>query len=587
VETLVRAALARRWPAIACALALPLCALLVHPYAELGIIDDGPYIKSAQLLAQTGHVVYNGWAAPILGWQLFLAAALIKLFGFSFTVARSAVLLVAMATAFLLQRIFVRAGIGDWNAAIGTLAFVLSPLFLPLALTFMTDVPAVFCIVVCLYACLRASQSRTVPAACAWICFAAASNAVGGTVRQTAWVGALVIVPSALWLLHRRPRPLSSRLLIALLAIWLGAIAAIFAFVHWFYLQPYTVHERLIAGPIGHAEIKNLYQNVVQTALNLPAYLLPVLLMFIPAVRWRNRRAALIAATGTLVCVLTGLVLALRGTLATWLIPMGDWFTIHGAADGLPIHGQRPVLLPLAARLPITAVTLAGAICLIAFCVASRSSPPCHPRTQVATWRELGILLVPFTLAYLALLLPRAIFGTIFDRYLLPLIVVAMLALLRLYQDRVRSKLPQASLLLVVIIAAYSIASTHDTFSMFRARLAALNELRAAGIPPTAIDGGFDTNSWTQIAQSGYLNDFRIVVPAGAFVPPPPATPLAICRPQMAEWLPSVHPLYALSFDPTACAGESRFAPVSYRQWLGASTVTIYIVDVGAGGLAR
>ena len=177
-----------RLPAIR-ALALIVCAFAARPFAETGIIDDWSYIRTAQLLAQTGHIVYNGWPAAMIGWQLLLAAVLIKLFGFSFTIARMSILLVAAATAFLTQRTFVRAGIGEWNATLATLTFVLSPLFLPLSVCFMTDVPGIFAIVVCLYGCLRALQASTTAASVAWIIFASLTNAVGGTARQVAWLG--------------------------------------------------------------------------------------------------------------------------------------------------------------------------------------------------------------------------------------------------------------------------------------------------------------------------------------------------------------------------------------------------------------
>ena len=95
----------------------------------MGICDDGPYILMARTLAATGHIVYNGWATPMLGWQLYLAAAFIKLFGYSFTTVRISTVLVAMALAFLLQRTFVRAGITERNATLGTLALRLSRRF--------------------------------------------------------------------------------------------------------------------------------------------------------------------------------------------------------------------------------------------------------------------------------------------------------------------------------------------------------------------------------------------------------------------------------------------------------------------------
>ena len=133
-----------------------LLALATHPVAEIGMNDDWSYVQTARILAQTGHIVYNGQGAPILGWQLFLAAPFIKLFGPSFAAIRASTLLVALLTAFLAQRTLVRTGINSRNATIGTLTLVLSPLFLSLSLSFMTDVGGLFCILLCLYACLRA-----------------------------------------------------------------------------------------------------------------------------------------------------------------------------------------------------------------------------------------------------------------------------------------------------------------------------------------------------------------------------------------------------------------------------------------------
>ena len=119
--------------AFLCALVLLICALATFPVAEIGINDDWSYVQSARVLAQTGHIVYNGWATAMLGWQLYLGALFAKLFGPSFTSIRASTLLIALFTAFLKQRTLVRAGINSRNATIGTLTLVLSPLFASLA----------------------------------------------------------------------------------------------------------------------------------------------------------------------------------------------------------------------------------------------------------------------------------------------------------------------------------------------------------------------------------------------------------------------------------------------------------------------
>jgi dolichyl-phosphate-mannose--protein O-mannosyl transferase len=161
----------------------------------MGICDDGPYILIAQKLAATGHIFYNGNTTPFLGWQLYLGAAFIKLFGFSFTAVRMSTLLVAMVLAFVLQRTLVRANINERNATIGTLALVLSPLYLMLSVTFMSDIFGLFAVVLCLYGCLGALQSSTDRSTIAWLCFAVIINAVCGSSRQIAWLGILVCFP--------------------------------------------------------------------------------------------------------------------------------------------------------------------------------------------------------------------------------------------------------------------------------------------------------------------------------------------------------------------------------------------------------
>ncbi len=90
-----------RRSAFLCALTLFVCALATFPVAEIGMNDDWSYVQSARVLAQTGHIVYNGQGAPILGWQLIWGAFFIKLFGPSFTAIRASTLLTALFTAFL------------------------------------------------------------------------------------------------------------------------------------------------------------------------------------------------------------------------------------------------------------------------------------------------------------------------------------------------------------------------------------------------------------------------------------------------------------------------------------------------------
>ena len=286
-----RLALTRPFPsrlrALLCALLLVLCTLAAQPFAETGLDDDFSYIYSARALAQTGHVQYAGWASAMVGWQLALGAAFIRLFGFSFSITRVPVLLIAAATAYLLHRVLVRCGLSATNAVLATLTVMLSPMALPLAFSFMTDMSGLFCTAFCLYCCARSLQAgNRRPATTAWLVTAMLCTAIGGTARQTVWLCLLVMVPSAVWLLRRR-KPL----LLLLAAVWLASGLFAYASMKWFYRQPYSVRELPVAGYIDRDLVLQVVANTTRAVLQCCLLTLPVLIAFLKLIPIRNRKA--------------------------------------------------------------------------------------------------------------------------------------------------------------------------------------------------------------------------------------------------------------------------------------------------------
>jgi hypothetical protein len=271
----MQASLKRHLPAIACALTPLFCYFLIRPYAAMGIGDDFAYAKTAQVLAQTSHIVFNGWGSPMMGWHAYLGAFFIKLFGFSFTAVRLATVIEAMATAWLMQRTCLRAGLNSWNATLTTLTLVFSSLFFSLACTYKTDVAGLLCLLACLYMCLRALQTHSERHAIAWICSAAVVNALGGTVRQIHWLGLLVMIPCTLWLLRK-----SRRVLVAGSVAWfIGAAFAAGATI-WLSRQPYVIPVPLFPITVNSRSLILLVEHIGGTGLQLALLALPVLLMF-------------------------------------------------------------------------------------------------------------------------------------------------------------------------------------------------------------------------------------------------------------------------------------------------------------------
>ncbi len=562
-----------RWRGLFCALLVGLCIFATNPRLEMGTNDDWSYVRTSLDLVRTGHVIYNGWAAAMLGWQVFWGALAIKLFGFSFFVLRLSALPFAMGSAYLLHQIFVRFGLNAQNAILGTLTIVLSPVFLPLAASFMTDVPGFFWLLVCLYSCLHALAAKSARAAILWLAFATLSSVAGGTGRQIIWLGTLVMVPSAAWLLRKRRGVLSSAVL-----LWLSGTLAIVACMYWFQHQPYSIPEKLIAGeftaglvPHVAQQLRDLFQSVLLLAL-------PALVAYLAAVATLPRKL-LLSLLGISLLLLMVRVYS-RGVLALapWLPNLVTEYGVGGSGEWESL-GQKPLLLLPPVRFILTVVMLSAACAFISAVLSrSRGFQSWRPEHQILSWRVILALLTPFTFAYLILLLPRATFDVLLDRYTIPLLAIFVLVLLLFYQQRVKERPPAFSFLALAVFSAYSVATTHDYFATNRARLAAASRVQAAGIPRTEIEGGWEYDGWTQIDATGYVNDFRLEIPVGAYhkFEPVHALPES-CRFWFSKYSPAIKPRYFVVFSPKACLAKSGFAPVTYRTWLPPSDRRIYI----------
>jgi hypothetical protein len=546
-----------------------ICELISRPFVSIGVCDDWPYILMTQKLAATGHVVYNGWAAPMLTWQLYLGAALVKLFGFSFTTVRMSTVLVAMALAFVLQRTLVAANISERNATIGTLAFVLSPLYLLLSATFMTDIHGLFAVVLCLYGCLSALRSSNPRTTIAWLCFAIVANALCGTSRQIAWLGILVMVPSTLWLLRAQ-----RRVLLAGIAANFAAVLFIFACLHWLKHQPYSIPEHILPEVFP---LVNTLRQLFHTVQDAPFLLLPITALFLPEIRKGRRRVvAIVSAIGLLYAFLTFRDRHLQPNFM--LMPThGDWVGMHGIYESVYLQGTPPIFIHTGVSILLTIASIGGLLGLLASLFRPHPAQAEEPSIGRITWKQLGVLLAPFSIAYALLLVPRAASGGLFDRYLLALLVVLVLCLVRFYQDRIHTRIPFAGVLLVAVMAIYAVAMTHNTFALYRARADIASELSAAGVSETSVDNGWEYNMGVELQHAPSINFPTIVVPAHTYVltPPPPAGP---CQTWWYDYTPHIHAIYGISFDPNACYGPAPFAPVHYSRWPYSTPGTLYVV---------
>ncbi len=548
--------------ALICALLLAFCILIVHPVGHEGYLDDFSYAATSLEFLRTGHVIYNSWSAPIEGWMIGWGAFFIKLFGFSFLTLRMANLPFALGSVYLFHRVLGRFGLSQRNASVGALTLGLSPVFFPVAVSFMTDVPGLFVILLCVYMCQRAAVTATSRSAIFWLVVAAAVNVAGGTVRQNAWLGALVIVPSTGLLLRKRRGVLLASGISALVSLVL-----IVALVHWFYSRPNMFVDPATKTML-HYSARDLLRQLTQLLLCLLFLLLPLL-----AAWWATARRltswAVLRISGALgVMALCLYDAARRGRLNIWLAP---W--LHCSISrytGFPTEVDQlfgssfsfPDWLGIALGL----VTVAAALVAAEQIITERNRQA-RPTFDLAVTSFLWIL-GPFTVASVLLMIPRAELYGLYDRYALSLMPFAIGLVLLIYQRTIGPAVPAVSFVVLGIFACYSVADAHDYYADMRAGDTAIQELMAAGVPETSISQSENRDAWLQVYLAG-----RIYWPGGPGVIVTRGRPLSgaavvPCSSFQESETPVIEPHYFVVFSPSPCLQPSKYPSVTYRTWL-------------------
>jgi hypothetical protein len=572
--------------ALFCVLVVTACALLTSPVANMPFSDEFSYDKTALEFARTGHILYNGWATAMLGWLIPWGALFVKIFGFSFTGMRLSMLPIDAATVYLFHQILRRFGINPGNAIFATLAFALSPIFVPSAVSFMTDVPGMFIIFVCLYMCQEAVKTASDRAALMWLASAAVFNIAAGTVRQIAWLGALAMVPSTVWLLRQR-RGIKT----AGVVLWGLSFIAVLIFLHWFNSQPYSVPEHIIWAQINWMTFPHLAAQLVKMVLCLLLILLPLSVAWLPSARELGRSAWLRIGGVLAVFVAFELLANALGRMDTWLMPWLMYLLPEQSSLRPGMFGTPPEST-LWIRFVISFFVIAAATIALEQELERKPSGPTQPSEPViasspgTSWHEIVWILGPFSLSYVLLLMPRGAFDLIQDRYIVGLVPSLLIVLLKLYQERIGPRLPAVSVVMLVLFAAYSVAGTHDYYAESRAQVRAIQMVEDSGVPRKSIQAGFPSDGWIQIENGGYINEARIKVPAGAYNPAHFSKIPDGCRDGFTDFAPVIDPHYFILFPwfknpsvppPSWCFVRANFPPIHYMTWLPPFHESMYV----------
>jgi hypothetical protein len=134
----------------------------------------------------------------------------------------------------------------------------------------------------------------------------------------------------------------------------------------------------------------------------------------------------------------------------------------------------------------------------ISWIIRSRREVSARPHGPVLS------IFAAFSLGYMALILPSALIGFAFDRYMLPIVPLLMLVVLLQFARHERP-VPLIAWCSLLVFSCYGIVTTHDYFAALRARVAAAGALEKTGIQRDRISAGFEYDGWTQVERSGYV----------------------------------------------------------------------------------
>ncbi len=513
----------------------------VGPLGNFPLNDDWSYAWTTKQLCEHGSIELLPWSAPSLLLQIGYGAALCKLFGWSFTLLRLSTLLLAplgLVAFFLLLR---RLSGSSTRAGFATVALGGSPLFFSLSNTFMTEVPFV---VVLLWAALFYLRTlerydwKEMAAASVFCCAAI-------LIRQN---GLFLAAAASVAMLFDTRVGFAQRLWRAVMA----SIAPLVVFVAY-HVWLFAMHGAPAGASIRAGGILTISPLVAASVGFRIIEYLGLLLMPLALVAWHSREDGFSARAAVLTAGLgavAGFLYISRGELMYYLPNI-----LHrGGVGALTLRDA----LFLGIAPPFAHGNLLAFVLTLAATVSAGVLSAVWLDSQWLRAEPHKLFMPLCLLAFAAGSLLQADFY--FDRYLLPMLPFAIASVLCASE---RIKVPNSAWALVVLVALYSLASTHDYLSWNRARHQGLDALMAEGHSPREIDGGVEFNGWHLAAVLGgnpSVDEARIGQSAS-----------------LKSWWWVVDDRFVASF--TRLPGYHPHSEQPWSSWLGGAGQRVFILE--------
>ena len=450
--------------------------VLVDPRADVTLLDDWCYAISVEQILQGLGFRVSPWSSTFPLVHIWWGTLFAWLGGFSFTTLRVSTL-VFWLVGTLATFGGLRALGGSVAAALlGTATVALYPNMFALAFSYMTDVPFMALTLASLWglvAGLRANHERTTIVGLALAVLAFLIRPVAIALPAGLFLGAFALE-------HRR---LQRRAVIASLVTIVVMVIASTAATRLFpWAGDGGVQYRVMRLSFIFMVPPMVY---VEAGLSMLAHVglaaVPVLIAFGPA----PRRATWIAAA---VVLLAALVTSHFAESAVSALKFAHTTSIEELGAGRPLLQGAPPRAAAGHVLAILATVLGlGAGTIIFERIVDGLRRGGWLRT--APWA----CVAGFGIGSAGLCFVLWFF---YDRYYLPLVAVAVAFALADATAPIASWRRPLAIALLAVLAAIDVTGTRDMLAYARTVTSTAAELRAAGVPETALDAGYAENGW-------------------------------------------------------------------------------------------
>jgi hypothetical protein len=468
-----------------------LTAIIVRPFSDVPFIDDWAYAWPVQHLLNTGEFLFPEVVLNPIPTQVVWGALFSLPFGFSLTALQISTWVLGVLAVLALYLLVRECG-GTRSAAVMAAAVLgYYPIFFVLAPTFMTDVPFLAAMTWSAWLFVRALNRRSVRLV--WLAAAVCAASVGIRVIGVGVAAAMVatlLFHTGAW--GRRALVLLPPALVGPCAVglfyWTRTRTFVSADLTWVETSP---DYRLEALQHGLDLLPRMLLSAVLFAIVLSGIAL------LPLAAGMLRRAITLRCAGLLVALGAAWLAAnTAGVAAIPFQPGYIWSFRELGATAPLVPAWRADALPAWVAASGVSAALASAAILGA----------AWPRGVL---RE-GEKFLTWTLVAHVVLV--ALLWLTYDRY--ALVFVPLAAALALGRRPIQRAPPTG--VCVAAYAALSMIGMHDHLSYTRALWSAVADLRAQGVAPAEIDGGYVVNGWQQYLhpEDAYRDPSgRIVVP--------------------------------------------------------------------------